>query len=111
MGQIYKDEKKHESVMDQITDEDEDICAAARKFFKWALLVVWGACVVTLFTGGDFSISAAAVLISGGIYAGLCITKFLHEDKKGDVVVSIIVAVLTISLGILLLANNNTAFL
>ncbi len=111
MEQIYADEKRHESVIDKVKDEDEDVCATARKFFKWALLIVWAACVVTLFTGGDFSISAAAILISGGIYSALCITKFLHENKKGDVAAAIIVTALTVSLGILLLANNNTAFI
>jgi len=106
MERIYADEKKHDSVIDQIKDEDEDICATARKFFKWALLIVWAACAVTLVTGGDFSISAGAMLITAGIYAALCITKFLQEGKKGDVVVSAVVAVATISLGILLLVSN-----
>lgn len=105
MERIYADEKKHESVMDQIKDEDEDICATARKFFRWALLIVWLACAVTLVTGGDFSISAGAMLITGGVYAALCITKFLAEKKIGDVVVASVVAVATISLGILLLVS------
>lgn len=106
MERIYADEKKHDSVMDRIKDEDEDICATARKFFRWALLIVWAACAVTLVSGGDFSISAGAILITGGVYSALCITKFLAEGKKGDVVVSIIVAVATIALGILLLVGN-----
>jgi len=107
MERIYADEKKHDSVMDSIKEEDEDICATARKFFKWALLVIWAACAVTLVTGGDFSLSAAAILIAGGIYAALCIPKFLHENKRGDVIVSIIVTVATIALGVLLLVSNN----
>ena len=107
MERIYADEKKHDSVMDSIKEEDEDVCATARKFFKWALLITWLACVVTLVTGGDFTLAASAILITGGIYAGLCITKFLHENKRGDAIVSIVVAVATIALGILLLVSNN----
>ncbi|MBQ9483775.1 MAG: hypothetical protein IJU82_06245 [Ruminiclostridium sp.] len=107
MERIYADEKKHDSVMDTVTEDDEDICATARKFFKWALLITWAACVVTLVTGGDFTLAASAILIAGGIYAGLCITKFLHENKRGDAVVSVIIAVATIALGILLLVSNN----
>ena len=106
MERIYADEKKHESVIDRIKDEDEDVCATARKFFRWALLIVWAACAVTLVTGGDFSISAGAILITGGIYAALCVTKFLNEKKIGDVVVSGIAAVATISVGLLLLVGN-----
>ena len=111
MERIYADEKKHESVMDKIKEEDDDICAIARKFFRWALLIVWGACAVMLVTGGDFSISVSAMLITVGIYSALCITKFLQQGKKGDVIVAGIVTVLTVSLGILLLANNGRAFL
>ncbi|MBO6231314.1 MAG: hypothetical protein J6O50_12215 [Ruminiclostridium sp.] len=107
MERIYADEKKHGSVMDKIDEDDEDICATARKFFRWALLITWAACAVTLVTGGDFSLPAAAILITSGIYAGLCITKFLHENKKGDAVVSIIITVATIALGVLLLVSNN----
>ena len=107
MERIYADEKKHGSVMDKIDEDDEDICATARKFFRWALLITWAACEVTLVTGGDFSFPAAAILITSGIYAGLCITKFLHENKKGDAVVSIIITVATIALGVLLLVSNN----
>ena len=107
MERIYQDEKKHESVIDKIKDEDEDICATARKFFKWALLITWAACAVTLVTGGTFSISAAAILITGGIYSALCITKFLHEEKKWDAFVSGAVAVGTIALGVLLLVSNH----
>lgn len=107
MERIYADEKKHESVIDKIKDEDDDICAIARKFFKWALLVTWAACAVTLVTGGAFSLAAAAILITGGIYAGLCITKFLHENKKWDAAVSLVIAVATIALGILLLVSNH----
>jgi|GEM_PF-1981561 len=105
MERIYADEKKHESVMDKIKTEDDDICATARKFFRWALLIVWAACAVTLVTGGDFSISAGAMLITAGVYSALCITKFLSEGKIGDVVVASIVAAATISLGILLLVS------
>ncbi len=105
MERIYADEKKHESVIDKIKDEDEDICATARKFFRWALLIVWAACAVTLVTGGDFSISAGAMLITAGVYAALCITKFLAEKKISDVVIASVVAVATISLGILLLVS------
>lgn len=107
MERIYADEKKHDSVMDSIKEDDEDICATARKFFKWALLITWAACAITLVTGGDFTLAASAILITGGIYAGLCITKFLHENKRGDAIVSIVVAVATIALGILLLVSNN----
>lgn len=107
MERIYQDEKKHDSVIDKIKDEDEDICAIARKFFKWALLVTWAACVVTLATGGTFSLAAAAILITGGMYSALCITKFLHEGKKWDAFVSLAVAVGTIALGILLLVSNH----
>ena len=107
MERIYADEKKHGSVMDKIDEDDEDICATARKFFRWALLITWAACAVTLVTGGDFSLPAAAILITSGIYAGLCITKFLHENKKGDAVVSMIITVATIALGVLLLVSNN----
>ena len=32
---------------------------------------------------------------------------FLHQKKKGDTVIAVIVAVLTIALGILLLVSNN----
>lgn len=106
MEKIYADEKKHESVMDKIELEDEDICAPARKIFKWALLITWAACAVSLVTGGDFGIAAASILFAGGIYSGLCVTKFLHLGKKGDAVVSVIVAVATILLGILLLTGN-----
>ncbi|MBR5089587.1 MAG: hypothetical protein IK093_09165 [Ruminiclostridium sp.] len=102
MERIYADEKKHESVMSSIEDEDEDVCAVARKFFRWALLIVWAACAVTLVTGGTFSLSAGAMLITAGIYSALCVTKFLHEKKRGDAVVAVIVAVATIALGILL---------
>jgi hypothetical protein len=105
MERIYADEKKHESVMDRIKTEDDDVCAIARKFFRWALLIVWVACAVTLVTGGDFSIAAGAALIAAGVYSALCVTKFLSEGKKGDVVISVIVAVATISLGILLLVS------
>ena len=107
MERIYADEKKHDSVKDSIKEDDEDICATARKFFKWALLITWAACAITLVTGGDFTLAASAILIAGGIYAGLCITKFLHENKRRDAIVSIIVAVATIALGILLLVSNN----
>lgn len=107
MDRIYADEKKHDSVIDRIEDDDEDICAVARKFFRWALLITWAACAVTLVTGGDFSLPAAAILITAGIYSALCITKFMHENKKGDTVIAVIVAVLTITLGILLLVSNN----
>ena len=106
MERIYADEKKHESVIDKAADEDTDVCCTARKFFKWALLITWAACLFTLVGGGDFSIAAAAILITSGIYAALCITKFLHEGKKADVVVAGIVTVLTVSLGILLLVSN-----
>lgn len=107
MERIYADEKKHAAVQKKDDDDDEDICATARKFFRWALLITWGACAVTLVTGGDFSLSASAILITAGIYAALCITKFLHEKKTGDAVVSVLVAVGTIALGILLLVSNN----
>ena len=107
MDSIHADEKKHESVIDRVEDDDEDICAVARKFFRWALLITWAACAVTLVSGGDFSLPAAAILITAGIYSALCITKFLHQKKKGDTVIAVIVAVLTIALGILLLVSNN----
>ena len=87
MDRIYADEKKHESVIDRVEDDDEDICAVARKFFRWALLITWAACAVTLVSGGDFSLPAAAILITAGIYSALCITKFLHQKKKGDTVI------------------------
>ena len=107
MERIYADEKKHDSALDKVEDGDEDICAIARKFFKWALLITWAACAVTLVTGGDFSLSAAAILITAGIYSALCITKFLHAKKTGDAVTAVIVAVAAIALGILLLVSNN----
>jgi uncharacterized membrane protein YjjP (DUF1212 family) len=107
MERIYADEKKHESVIDRIKDDDEDICATARKFFRWALLITWAACAITLVTGGDFTLAAAAILITAGIYAGLCITKFLHEGKRGDAIVSVIITVAATALGILLLVSNN----
>ena len=107
MERIYADEKKHEPVISSAGDDDEDICYTARKFFKWALLITWLACAFTLVSGGDFSLPAAAILITGGIYAALCVTKFLHENKKGDAIVSVIIAVATIALGILLLVSNN----
>lgn len=108
MERIYADERKHEpAVKGSDDDDDEDVCAIARKFFRWALLVTWLACAFTLVSGGDFSLPAAAILISAGIYAALCITKFLHEKKKGDAVVSVLIAVGTIALGILLLVSNN----
>ncbi|MBP3857000.1 MAG: hypothetical protein IK990_15450 [Ruminiclostridium sp.] len=105
MERIYADEKKHESVMSRIEDDDEDICAIARKFFRWALLIVWAACAVTLVTGGDFGLPAGAILVTAGIYSALCVTKFLHEKKKGDAVVAVIVAVAAIALGILLIVG------
>ncbi len=104
MERIFADEKKHEPV--EYAEEDEDICAIARKFFKWALLIVWGACAVTLVTGGDFTLAASAILITAGIYSALCVTKFLHVKKAGDAVVAVIVAVAAIALGILLLVGN-----
>ena len=107
MEQIYADEKKHESVIDKVEDDDEDICAVARKLFRWALLVTWLACAFTLVSGGDFSLPAAAILITAGIYAALCVTKFLHENKKGDAVTAVIIAVATIALGIVLLVSEN----
>ncbi len=106
MERIYADEKKHESVIDKAADEEEDVCAIARKFFRWALLITWAACLFVLVGGGDFSIPAAAILITAGIYSALCITKFLQEKKKADAVIAVIVAVATIALGILLLVSN-----
>ncbi|MBQ3842681.1 MAG: hypothetical protein II820_08325 [Ruminiclostridium sp.] len=106
MERIYADEKKHDSVIDKLEDGDEDVCAIARKFFKWALLITWAACAVTLVTGGDFSLSAAAILITAGIYSALCITKFLHAKKTADAVIAVVVAVAAIALGILLLVGN-----
>ena len=106
MERIYADEKKHESVIDKIEDDDEDVCAVARKFFRWALLVVWAACLFTLVSGGDFTLPAAAILVTGGIYAALCITKFLHAEKLGDAIVSAVIAVALIGLGIILLVSS-----
>ena len=100
MERIYADEKKHESVIDKAADDEEDVCAIARKFFRWALLITWAACLFVLVGGG------AAILITSGIYAALCITKFLQENKKADAVIAVIVAVATIALGILLLVSN-----
>ena len=105
MERIFADEKKHEPV--EYTDRDEDICAMARKFFKWALLVVWGACAVTLVTGGDFTLAASAMLVTGGVYSGLCVTKFLHANKTGDAIIASVVAVAAAALGVLLLVGNN----
>ena len=106
MEKIYADEEKHESVMDKIEFEDGDICAEARKIVKWAVLITWLACAFTLVTGGDFSLSAAGILFSGGIYLGLCVTKFLHKKKKGDAVISALGAAGMIALGILLLVSG-----
>ena len=107
MERIYADEKKERETVVNIPDDDEDICYTARKFFKWALLITWLACAFTLVSGGDFTLPASAILITGGIYAALCVTKFLHEKKKGDAAVAVIIAVATIALGILLLVSNN----
>ena len=107
MEKIYSDEKKHESVMSRIDDEDTDICYTARRFFKWALLVTWLACAFTLVSGGDFSLPAAAILITAGMYSGLCVTKFLNEKKTWDAVVAGVIAAAAIALGILLLVSNN----
>ena len=106
MEQIYSDAEKHKSVMDKIKDEDDDICAPARKIFKWALFLTWGVCLVTLVSGGDFSVAASAILFASGVYAALCVTKFIHEHKKWDTLVSVIVAVVTIALGIILLTGG-----
>ncbi len=106
MERIYADEKKHETVAVR-DDDDQDVCFTARKFFKWALLVIWLACAFTLVTGGDFTLPAAGILVTAGIYSALCVTKFLHEKKTGDAVIAVIIAVVTIALGIILLTGNN----
>ena len=106
MERIYSDEKKHDSVPEKMTEREEDICAPARRIFCWAFLIVWLACGFTLFSGGDFSITAAAVLFVSGIYSGLCVTKFINEKKKGDAAVAVIIAIATVALGIALLAGN-----
>ena len=106
MEKIYADAERHESVMDKIETEDVDFCAPLRKVFKWALLIVWLACVAVLITGGDFPLPASGILFSGGIYAALNIPKFLHENKKGDVVVAAIVTIATIALSIILIIGS-----
>ena len=106
MERIYADEKKHETVAVR-DDDDQDVCFTARKFFKWALLVIWLACAFTLVTGGDFTLPAAGILVTAGIYSALCVTKFLNEKKTGDAVIAVIIAVVTIALGIILLTGNN----
>lgn len=106
MERIYADTEKHESVIDSIETEASDFCAPIRKVFKWILLIIWLACVAILVTGGDFTLPASGILFSGGVYAGLCIPKFLHENKKGDAVISGIITIATIALAIILLTGN-----
>lgn len=107
LEKIYADSEKHESVIDRI-DADEDFCAPLRRVVKWIVLIIWVACVFVLFTGGDFTITASGILFSAAVYIGLCIPKFLHEKKKGDVIVAIIATVGCLALAIILLTAKTT---
>lgn len=105
LGQIYADSEKHESVMSEL-EEEEDICAFPRKIFKWIMIITWAACVVGLFGGIDMSLALCGMLLSLGIFCGLCVTKFLQKKKISDAVISALVCAGCIMFAVLLLIKG-----
>lgn len=106
MERIYADAERHESVMDKIEEEEEDLCAFPRKIFKYVMILMWAASLFAVFAGVDFLLPLCGILFSVGIFCALSVTMFLRKKKTADAVISVIVACACILLAILLLVKG-----